>query len=133
MQISVTCQFKQKNTLGLPPLLPASKSLTIGIRKNSCMLTKVENVAEMSSVAESYPGGGLKPPIFSIWMREFSLNSMWSCRLGGIAPFYAQLDLISGSMACKSLQNSCPKKSKNMLEILVSKPLYSLLIKQFIC
>ena len=33
-------------------------------------------------------------------------------------------------MTCKSLKNSCPKKSKNILEILVSKPLYSLLIKQ---
>ena len=28
------------------------------------MLTKVENVAEMSSVAESYPGGGLKTSDF---------------------------------------------------------------------
>ena len=58
-------------------------------KKNPYMLTKVENVAEMSSVAESYRGGGLKPRIFSMWMREFSLNSMWSCRLGRIAPFYA--------------------------------------------
>lgn len=33
-------------------------------------------------------------------------------------------------MAWKSLKNSCPKKSKNILEILVSKPLYSVLIKQ---
>ena len=33
-------------------------------------------------------------------------------------------------MATKSLKNSCPKKSKNILEILVSKPLYSILIKQ---
>ena len=33
MQISVACQFKCKNTLGLPPLLPVSKSLTIGMGK----------------------------------------------------------------------------------------------------
>ena len=33
-------------------------------KKNPCMLTKVENVAEMSSVAETYPGGGLKTSDF---------------------------------------------------------------------
>ena len=44
--------------------------------KNPCMLTKIENVAEMSSIAESYPRGGFKKQNFLTWMREFPLNSM---------------------------------------------------------
>ena len=45
-------------------------------RKSPCRLTKVENVAEMSSVAESCPRGGFNIQNFLTWMREFSLNSM---------------------------------------------------------
>ena len=33
MQISVACQFKCKNTLGPPPLLPVRKTLTMGMGK----------------------------------------------------------------------------------------------------
>ena len=42
--------------------------------KNPCMLTKIENVTKMSSVAESW--GGFKIQNFLTWMREFSLNSL---------------------------------------------------------
>ena len=49
--------------------------------KNPCMLAKIENVAEMSSVAESYPTGGFKIKNFLTWMREFSLT--------GLCPDYA--------------------------------------------
>ena len=77
MQISVACQFKCKNTLGPPPLLPVSKSLTIGMGKIlACQMTNTENVAEMSSVAESCPRGGFKIQNFLTWRREFSSNSM---------------------------------------------------------
>ena len=44
--------------------------------KNPCMLTNIENVAEMSSVAESCSRGGFKIQNFVTWMREFSVNSM---------------------------------------------------------
>ena len=44
--------------------------------KNPCMLTNIENVAEMSSIAESCPRGRFKIQNFLTWMREFSVNSM---------------------------------------------------------
>ena len=44
--------------------------------KNPCMLTKIENVAEMSSIAESCRRGDFKIQNFLTWMREFPLNSM---------------------------------------------------------
>ena len=78
-----------RKTLWATPSITSKQIIDDRHKKNPCMLTKVENLAEMSSVAESYPEGGLKPRIFSIWMRGISLNSMWSCRLGRIAPFYA--------------------------------------------
>ena len=44
--------------------------------KNPCMPTNIENVAEMSSVAESCPRGGFKIQNALTWMREFFVNSM---------------------------------------------------------
>ena len=44
--------------------------------KNPCMLTKIVNVAEMSSIAESCRRGDFKIQNFLTWMREFPLKSM---------------------------------------------------------
>ena len=45
------CLQRMQNTLRRSPLSPVSKSLT----RNPCMLTKIGNVAEMSSGTESCP------------------------------------------------------------------------------
>ena len=85
MRNSVACQFQCKTTLGRPPPIISEQIIDDRHGKNPCMLTNIENVAEMSSIAKSCPRGGFKIQNFLAWMREFSVNSMWSCRLGPIA------------------------------------------------
>ena len=85
MPENLTCQACQKiwharhaGDFGTLGMLGITSEQIIDDRhgKNPCMLTNIENVAEMSSVAESYPKGGFKAQNFLTWMREFSVNSM---------------------------------------------------------
>ena len=61
---------------GATPSITSEQTIDDRHKKNPCMLIKIENVAEMSSVAGSCARGGLKIQNFLTWMREFSSNSM---------------------------------------------------------
>ena len=50
-------------------------------------------ITVLLSVAESCPRGGFKVQNFLTWMREFSVNSMWSRRLGRTPPYCPFLQL----------------------------------------
>ena len=74
MQVSVHANLNVKTLGGHPPtpLPPITSEQIIDDRhgKNPCMLTKIENVAEMPSVAESCPRGGFKVQNFLTCMDE---------------------------------------------------------------
>ena len=76
MRNSVACQFQCKNHSGATPSITSEQIIDDRHGKIPCMLTNIENVAEMSSIAESCPRGGFKIQNFLTWMREFSVNSM---------------------------------------------------------
>ena len=60
---------------GVSPSITSEQIIDNSHGKNPCMLTKIKNIAEMSSVAESCPRGGFKIQNFLTLMREFSLIS----------------------------------------------------------
>ena len=68
--------ISMQNHSGATPSITSEQIIDDRHGKNTCMLTNIESVAEMSSVAESCPGGGFKVQNFPTWMREFSVNSM---------------------------------------------------------
>ena len=68
--------ISMQNHSGATPSSTSEQIIDDRHGKNPCMLTNIENVAEMSSVAESCPRGGFKIQNFLTWMREFSVNSM---------------------------------------------------------
>ena len=68
--------ISMQNHSGATPSITSEQIIDDRHGKNPCMLTNIENVAEMSSVAESCPKGGFKAQNFLTWMREFSVNNM---------------------------------------------------------
>ena len=78
----------------------------------------------MFSVADSCPRGSFKIQNFLTWMREFSLNSMWSCRLWCNSPFLrlARLIFKLHDLQWRKIHALNVKGPKKVLEILVSKP-----------
>ena len=70
------CEILLQNHSGVTPSITSEQIIDDRHGKNPCMLTNIENVAEMSSVAESCSRGGFKIQNFVTWMREFSVNSM---------------------------------------------------------
>ena len=68
--------ISMQNHSGATPSIASEQIIDDRHGKNPCMLTNIGNVAEMSSVVESYPRGGLKVQNFLTWMKEFSVNSM---------------------------------------------------------
>ena len=68
--------ISMQNHSGATPSITSEQIIDDRHGKNPCMLTNIENVAEMSSVAESCPRGGFKVQNFLTRIREFSVNSM---------------------------------------------------------
>ena len=68
--------ISMQNHSGAMPSITSEQIIDDKHGKIPCMLTNIENVAEMSSVAESCPRGGFNIQKFLTWMREFSVNSM---------------------------------------------------------
>ena len=68
--------ISMQNHSGVTPSITSEQIIDDRHGENPCMLTNIENVAEMSSVTESCPRGGFKIPNFLTWMREFSVKSM---------------------------------------------------------
>ena len=65
-----------QNHSGETPYITSEQIINDRHGKNPCMLTDIENVAEMFSVAESGRRGGFKIQNFLTWMRGFSVNTM---------------------------------------------------------
>ena len=51
---------RQQKHPGISPSITSEQIIDNSHGKNPCMLTKIKNIAEMSSVAESCPTGGFK-------------------------------------------------------------------------
>ena len=68
--------ISMQNHSGAIPSITSEQIIDDKHGKIPCMLTNIENVAEMSSVAESCSWGGFKIKNFLTWMREFSVISM---------------------------------------------------------
>ena len=68
--------ISMQNHSGAIPSITSEQIIDDKHGKIPCMLTNIENVAEMSSDTESCPRGGFKIQNFLTWMREFSVNSM---------------------------------------------------------
>ena len=68
--------ISMQNHSGEIPSITSEQIIDDKHGKIPCMLTNIENVAEMSSVAESRLRGGFKIQNFLTWMREFSVNNM---------------------------------------------------------
>ena len=67
--------ISMQNHSGSTPSITSEQIIDDRQGKNPCMLINIENVAEMSSVADSCPRGGFKVQNFLTWTREFSVNS----------------------------------------------------------
>ena len=68
--------ISMQNHSGATPFITSEQIIDDRHGKNPCMLTNIENVAEMFLVAESCPKGGFKIQNFLTWMREFSVYSV---------------------------------------------------------
>ena len=68
--------ISMQNHSGAIPSIISEQIIDDKHGKIPCMLTNIENVAEMSSVAESCSRGGFKIQNFLTWMRKFSVNSL---------------------------------------------------------